>query len=421
MHKLEKPFPVFGCTHHPQPAAAFRAMKLGRLILLLISFLVLSSSLVGCGWNPFKSIGENAGKEAAETIAQTIEDIIPQLTGESAQWREEWQDTRQELPEDVRQQFDLAFQNAIDAAGTEFKCSTDFIRSRLKTDLGILVATFRNQNPPAKSPRICSVFPDEVLELDGNLRPKNQEWIKFAGYDFTDVDGNLNVRVLLESEDGSTDDLTRCCVDSPTHYVVTVDFDETEFSSNARRLTLSSSTGQLGRSVAISHAPPPAPQSLPDEYWTDAFSEEGSGEMTCASGFAVAGVSCSGDRCDKKRLLCRPYLPSQDEARRAYWHPQVISEEQPNASFRTDSLPQPSFVGGLKCSGGFCDNISFFVIETPHLTRTGQWEWKPFFSEESPGVSICNQNQFLTGVGCKGDNCDNVALHCSTVRFGNGN
>lgn len=413
MSKVEYPTFISGRTDPRKGPARFRPVTVVRSILLLFSLLMLTGSLVGCGWNPLADIGEDAGQEAAEIIAQ----MIPQLTGESAQWREEWQDTRQELPEDVREQVDLAFQNAIDAAGTEFKCSTDFIRSRLKTDLEIVVAGLRNETPPVKAPRICSIYPDEVLELDGNSRPENQAWIKFAGYNFTDSDGNLNVRVLLESTDGSTDDLTQCCVDSPTHYVVTVDFDEIEFSDDDRRLTLHTNEGdELGRSVAVSHAPPPEPEPLPDEYWTAYFSEEGSGEMTCDSGFAVAGVSCRDDNCDDKQLLCRPYLSSQDEARDAYWHPQVISEEQPNASFRTDILSEPGFVGGLGCSGSYCDNISFYVITTPHIVHTGQWEWKPFFSEESPGVSICDQNQFVTGVGCRGSNCDNISLHCSTVR-----
>ena len=391
------------------------------IITILIVMLVLLVSLTSCSaLNPanwFKS----AGEDAAKVIAQTIDEVISNLTGESEQWREEWQKTRTELPEDIRRQFDLAFENALSATGTEFRCDTDFILTKLKRDLGIIstVVRFGEDHPPI-SPQVCNVFPDAVLDLDANSRPKDQEWIRFAGYDFVDSNRKLNVKAVLEFKDGSTQDLTQCCVDSPTHYLLTVDFDEIVFANNHRRIVLLTNSGEeFGLSVAISHAPPPEPKPFPEEYWTDQFSEENPGEMTCRSGFAVAGLSCHGKYCDNKRLLCRPYWPMQDDERSSYWHSKVISEEQPNASFRTDILSQPGFVGGLGCSGQYCDNISFFVITTPHIVHTGQWEWKPFFSEESPGRSICAQNQFVTGVGCKGDYCDNISLHCSTVRFGN--
>lgn len=374
---------------------------------LLMGLIVVS--LLGC---------EGPGDKVVKA-AEIIAGVIPEITGESEQWREEWRETRTELPEDVRRQFDLAFENALAAAGSEFRCNTEFIRSRLKRDLEILVANLRNEPPPSILPQVCQIYPDSVLDLDADSRPKDQAWIRFAGYDFLDANKNPNVRVVMESRDGTTRDLTRCCVDNPTHYLLTVDFDEIDFEREHRRLKLLTEDGEaLGLSVAISHEDP-EPEPLPDEYWTEQFSEEGAGEMTCRSGFAVAGVACFGDNCDRKELLCRPYTSPPDEERDAFWHPQVISEEQPNASFRTDVLSDPGFIGGLRCSGGFCDNISFFVVTTPHLERTGEWQWKPFFSEESPGSSVCRRDQFVTGLGCRGDSCDNISIHCSTVQFTN--
>jgi len=390
-----------------------------KAFLISLSIFLLFGSAAGCsGLNP-KNWFRGAGAIAAETFAQAIEESITNLTGESEQWRQEWTKTRTELPEDVRKQFDIAFENALKAASEELKCDTDFIRSRLKTDLEIIVANLRNKKPPTKSPQICKIYPEDVVDLDKKLEPKDQTWIAFAGWDFTDPENNnLNVRALIEFKNGKTKDLTQCCVDSPTLYLVTIDFDEFEFTDQHRRIVLEENSGEeLGRSVAISYDEP-EPQPLPEPYWTDTFSEEGSGEMKCKSGFAVAGIACYGDYCDNKELLCRPYTNRPDNLRTSsYWHSQVISEEKPNASFRSDKLSEPALIAGLKCSGRYCDNISFYVITTPYIQFSrNEWEWKPFFSEESPGSSVCNQNQFVLGLGCRGDYCDNISILCSSVK-----
>lgn len=360
--------------------------------------------------------GEDAGLKTARVIAESMNGI----TKESKQWREEWQKTRTELPADIREQFDLAFTKALDAAGAEVRCNTDFIRSRLKTDLRALVALLKKQKAVTILPHVCSIYPNKVIRLKSDLTVKTQPWISFSGYDFIDAKKKLNVKILLESTDGNSRDITNCCVDSPNHYSLTVDFDEVHFLKKHRRLVLYTNTGKkLGLSVAINHAQivKSEVKPFPKEYWTSSFSEEGTGEETCKSGYAVAGVSCYGKKCDDKKLLCRPYMATEDRFARTYWHPQVISEEQPHASFRTDKLSPPGLVKGLRCTGGYCDNISFNVVNTSKVIITGLWRWKPFFSEESPGSSICNKNQFVTGLGCKGSNCDNISIHCSTVRI----
>ncbi len=151
------------------------------------------------------------------------------------------------------------------------------------------------------------------------------------------------------------------------------------------------------------------------EYWTNFFSEEGSGRQTCDRGYAIAGIKCQGNYCDNKQLLCRSYPSKRNDS--SYWHSSVISEEGPNASFRTDKPVNLGFLSGLGCSGGYCDNISFKVLVTTGMQHTGGWEWKPFFSEEYPSQGVCKPNQFVTGIGCKGKYCDNISIHCSDVNY----
>ena len=67
------------------------------------------------------------------------------------------------------------------------------------------------------------------------------------------MDGD-NVQVLLKSENGYIQDLTECCRDEPTHYLITVDLDEVTFTPEHRRLILDWGSDQ--RTVAISQPPP---------------------------------------------------------------------------------------------------------------------------------------------------------------------
>jgi len=209
-------------------------------LLLVVSTLlvILPTMLTGC--DPL------GAKGAAEIIA----DVIPQLTGESEQWRKVWEETRDKLPEEVRHQGDLAIQRAVDAAGAEFKCDVDFIRTRLRQDFERIRANYLKQEVSPPVPHICSVWPESVIELDDDLRPKDKRWIRFVGYDLDGPD----VQILLESKNGQTRDLSKCCLDDPTHYIITVDLDEVSFTSEHRRIILKWESGQ--KTVAINHPPP---------------------------------------------------------------------------------------------------------------------------------------------------------------------
>jgi len=147
--------------------------------------------------------------------------------------------------------------------------------------------------------------------------------------------------------------------------------------------------------------------------WTREFSEERSGDMQCGRNMAVAGLWCSGKYCDNKSLYCKRLPPSVGNVTTAT-NSKWISEEKPNASFRTDQGGGVKLVSGLKCKGKYCDNLSGYTITT-NLTKTGQWKWLSFFSEEHGG-KVCGKDQYVTGIGCKGSYCDNISLHCSRVK-----
>lgn len=213
-----------------------RIFRDAGLVAIFFALILLTS----CGG------GEDWGKNAGEEAARIISDVIPDLTNEFAQWRGLADEALEELPEEFRHQFDLAFSRAIEAAGAEFKCDTDFVRQRLVEDLLSLKASALGQAAPAKTARVCNIWPEAVIELDQDLRPKDKTFVRFGGYNFDDL------RVLLEYKNGDTDDLTDCCLDNPTHYLLTVDLDEINFTPEHRRIVLEGT----GRSVAINQPPP---------------------------------------------------------------------------------------------------------------------------------------------------------------------
>lgn len=226
------------------PSLAYLCKKRIFLDAGLVAIFVASILLASCGddW------GKSAGEKAARIIS---EEVIPDLTNEFAQWRGLADEALEELPEEFRHQFDLAFSRAIDAAGAEFRCDTDFVRQRLVEDLLSLRASALGQAPPAKTIRICNIWPEAVIELDQDLQPQDKTYLRFGGYNFDDP----NVRVLLEYKDGDTDDLTSCCLDNPTHYLLTIDLDEITFTPEHRRIILGG-TERQSNSVAINQPPP---------------------------------------------------------------------------------------------------------------------------------------------------------------------
>lgn len=94
--------------------------------------------------------------------------------------------------------------------------------------------------------------------------------------------------------------------------------------------------------------------------WTPYVSEEGSGTVSCNSGYAVRGLQCSGSYCDNMRL--------------------------------------------------YCSNTGY-----PSM-NTADYYWTEFASEEQGSV-FCDYGYVMTGIECDGSYCDNVSLKCTAVRY----
>ncbi len=213
-------------------------MKIKHKLILLSIFLLL-----GC---------ENAGQQAARIIAN---DVIPQITLESEEWRKIAEETSNKLPSQFREEFNLVFNRALQISMTSYQCGVDFARTRLRQDLMALEAKWSGQiSENILEPIVCGIFPAEKIELNDKNRPKVKDVFSFQGYDFLDYDRKPLVKVIVEYANNKKEDRTKLLLDNPTHYILTVNFDNFSFEQKVRRIILTDNNNKELYTVPVDYA-----------------------------------------------------------------------------------------------------------------------------------------------------------------------
>lgn len=141
--------------------------------------------------------------------------------------------------------------------------------------------------------------------------------------------------------------------------------------------------------------------------WTPSVSEE-LPPRSCGSGMAVAGLRCHGGYCDNMSLYCCAYggTPPAGPSD-PIWSP-WISEEGPTNSYRRNN-----FVVGLRCRGAYCDEVSLSYNATQESKKPSTCYSTNYFSEEGPTpYRTCAPGYFVSGLSCRGSYCDDVQLEC---------
>ncbi|MCW8889234.1 MAG: hypothetical protein OQL20_01075 [Sedimenticola sp.] len=75
------------------------------------------------------------------------------------------------------------------------------------------------------------------------------------------------------------------------------------------------------------------------------------------------------------------------------------------------------FIRSIQCRGDHCDQKSVEYIAHPDIRNTGQCYWSRYFSEESPNRYQCSTSEFIAGIRCQGNYCDNLSLYCCRGEF----
>ncbi|MDH5178421.1 MAG: hypothetical protein OEZ39_04145 [Gammaproteobacteria bacterium] len=193
-----------------------------------ILFLAL---LVSCDiGEKLDELKDTAKDITTETLA-TLDDAISALSGESAAWQDVLTNTISKLTDEaqatVRNEVSSVLSRAIAKTGVELRCEVDFIRNRVKDALIRIKLKFLGKPVPPLEPKFCNIDPEAV---DREAVPKHIKSLNFYGYDF-DVD--QQIKVLLESDNGSKADVSRF-LDKPTHYAMTLKFGGNGVQLNAK-------------------------------------------------------------------------------------------------------------------------------------------------------------------------------------------
>jgi hypothetical protein len=197
---------------------------------LSIPFLIAGCSIP----DKIEDLTDKVTDIAGDTVA-ALDNAIDALDRNSASWQTVLQDTTKQLTADaqstVRNEVSDLLNRSVAATGTELRCNTDFIGSRVRQALVRIRARLMHQSIPPVEPALCHVVPAAVdMALDASRRNK----LEFFGYDFD----TTPIKVTLQEKSRTLD--VSSSLDRPTHYHMTLNLgaNGVPVSSASNRLTL---------------------------------------------------------------------------------------------------------------------------------------------------------------------------------------
>ncbi len=124
----------------------------------------------------------------------------------------------------------------------------------------------------------------------------------------------------------------------------------------------------------------------------------------CPKGQAAVGAHCDGAFCDNYQLICKPL-----ESGKPDWDQLTIWTNWFEHDGKTSaSCPDSTFVDGVECRGGNCDDIrlrcrQFYRTPKDCLEFSNQSTWH---SEETSPWRVSGE-RYMVGALCNGRHCDN--------------
>jgi len=74
-----------------------------------------------------------------------------------------------------------------------------------------------------------------------------------------------------------------------------------------------------------------------------------------------------------------------------------------------------NLVTGMRCTGGYCDNIRLRCSSQRFDTGNRRWQNWTWDGNFIPSAR-CGYNQVITGVACKDSWCGKISIECTTLR-----
>jgi hypothetical protein len=223
--------------------------KRGRRQLGLLLVAVLTAS---CIKFPDLSPLVNQGKDTTTLAVGALDDGIAALGNASADWQAVLQDVQRNLPKDaqefVRNEISNTISRGVAAAGAEFRCNVDFLRTRAREVLLRLRAQLLGGAYPETEPALCSVVP---LGVDLSLDVSRRNLLEYYGYDLD----SPAVQAQLVNSTGTLDVTAKLDRPTPYHMTLNLGANGVQMNTSSQHLLLKWKDRALSSVAVIKSAP----------------------------------------------------------------------------------------------------------------------------------------------------------------------
>jgi len=148
--------------------------------------------------------------------------------------------------------------------------------------------------------------------------------------------------------------------------------------------------------------------------FTPYVSEEQPAGTTCGTdATAATQAGCSGSYCDNMRLFCGTLPAGFAKTGTGAFTATYVSDEQPGGLF----CPPGQIIDGIRARGRYADDVSVRCSPATFPTQGVNCKFTPWFSEEGGGNMVFDVNALsyagavATGVRCSGSYCDNLSFY----------
>jgi len=156
--------------------------------------------------------------------------------------------------------------------------------------------------------------------------------------------------------------------------------------------------------------------------WTPWFSDDtpGSNGAYCTpwtDQSAITGAACSGSYCDNMRLYCGALPAGFSRTGGSGWVSPTFSDENPAGA----SCPVGYVMYGMQAFGSYADNLQIWCASATFPSQGVNCKWMPFFSEEQGTQYFDYSSQSYAkavaiAAKCSGSYCDNLSFYVCEPR-----
>lgn len=138
-----------------------------------------------------------------------------------------------------------------------------------------------------------------------------------------------------------------------------------------------------------------------------AWTTDGLPPVSCDVGYAISGFQCSGGHCDNMRIYCSLMNSGSSSVG---WTSYFSEENSPSSSGDCGWFVQ-KWMTGLACKGDECDDMSVQCTMFPYLSAGHTCITTNYFSEEGGGTMMLPAGYFAKEMWANGSRSDKLRVY----------